>query len=213
MKFTSKSSRALLVCSLLFMGQPAICFPAVHVAGDKPVKKNKSPARENGPAPSVAFVVERLLSRIEENIVRSAEAMPEGKFNFTPEDLNINGSDFKGVRSFAGQIKHLATDNLEIWSPVSGEKVRGDISDVNGPESIRTKAQIIQYLKESFALGHKVIATLTRENAFETVPFRGNMIARLDLAFYALTHANEHYGQMAVYLRLCGIVPPASRTQ
>jgi len=152
--------------------------------------------------------IERLLNNIERYIVTSAEAMPEDKFYFTPEDLHIPGSDFKGVRTFAGQIKHLATDNIEIWAPITGEPVRDDITDVNGPSSIKTKADIIRYLKESFALGHKVISTLTEKNAIETVEFRGRKLSRLDLAFYALTHANEHYGQMAVYLRMCGITPP-----
>ncbi|MFI5153858.1 MAG: DinB family protein [Chitinophagales bacterium] len=159
---------------------------------------------------SLTTAVERLLNSIEKNIVSAAEAMPEEKFYFTPEHLEIKGSDFKGVRSFAGQIKHLATDNIDIWSPITGATVRPDITDVNGPESIKTKAEIIQYLKESFALGHKVIATLTDQNAMGLVPFRGRNLPRLDLAFYALTHANEHYGQMVVYLRMCGIIPPAS---
>jgi len=157
--------------------------------------------------------IERLLNNIEKNILSTAEAMPEDKFYFTPESLNITGSEFKGVRTFAGQIKHLATDNFEIWAPITGEHPREDITDVNGPESIKTKAEILKYLKESFAFGHKVIATLTEKNAIVTVPFRGQNLSRLDLAFYALTHANEHYGQMAVYLRMCGIVPPPSRPQ
>jgi uncharacterized damage-inducible protein DinB len=42
----------------------------------------------------------------------------------------------------------------------------------------------------------------------EMIVFRGNKLPRIDLAFFALTHANEHYGQMVVYLRMCGIVPP-----
>jgi hypothetical protein len=60
-------------------------------------------------------------------------------------------------------------------------------------------------------LGHKAIATLTSENATEMLPFRGNNLPRIDLAFYALTHSNDHYCQMVVYLRMAGIIPPASR--
>ena len=161
-------------------------------------------------SPSITIAVERLLNYAERNIVSTAEAMPEDKFYFTPESLNIKGSEFKGVRTFAGQIKHLATDNFEIWSPITGDAVRADITDVNGPENIKTKAEIIKYLKESFALGHKVIATLTEKNAMDMIEFRGSNLPRLDLAFYALTHDNDHYGQMIVYLRMCGIIPPAS---
>lgn len=68
-----------------------------------------------------------------------------------------------------------------------------------------------KFLKDSFPLGHKAIATLTTDNALEMIPFRGSKLERLDLAFYALTHANDHYGQMVVYLRLAGVIPPASR--
>src|SRR5882762_1010507 len=70
-------------------------------------------------SPSFPSTIERLLNNIEKNILSTAEAMPEDKFYFTPESLNITGSEFKGVRTFAGQIKHLATDNFEIWAPIT----------------------------------------------------------------------------------------------
>src|SRR5580693_1171661 len=83
--------------------------------------------------------VERQFKKIESDIITSAEAMPEDKFYFTPENLHIKDSDFKGVRTFAGQIMHLATDNILIWSAITGDSVRADIQDVNGPKSINTK--------------------------------------------------------------------------
>lgn len=134
--------------------------------------------------------------------------MPEDKFSFTPENLLIKNSDFKGVRSFAGQIVHIATDNILIWSAITGDSVRADITDVNGPKDIKTKEDVIAYLKSSFAVGRKAIATLTEKNAMDMIQFRWRKLPRLDLVFYALTHANEHYGQMVLYLRMCGIVPP-----
>jgi len=112
------------------------------------------------------------------------------------------------VRTFAGQIMHLATDNILIWSAINGDPVRADIEDVNGPKSIKTKNDIIEYLKSSFAIGRKEISTLTTQNAMDMIDFRGRKLPKLDLAFYALTHANEHYGQMVVYLRMCGVIPP-----
>jgi len=152
--------------------------------------------------------VERLFNKVEGDILASAEAMPEDKFSFTPENLSLKNSDFKGVRSFAGQILHLATDNILIWSAVTGDSVRTDIKDVNGPQSIQKKEDVIAYLKSSFAEGRKAIATLTDKNAMEMIQFRWRKLPRLDLLFYALVHANEHYGQIALYLRMCGIVPP-----
>jgi uncharacterized damage-inducible protein DinB len=152
--------------------------------------------------------VERQFAKIESDILTTAEAMPESKYAFSPETLGIKNSDFKGVRTFAGQIMHLATDNILIWSAITGDSVRADITDVNGPKSITTKADVIAYVKSSFAIGRKAIAMLTDKNAMDMIQFRWRKLPRLDLAFYALTHANEHYGQMVVYLRMCGIVPP-----
>lgn len=152
--------------------------------------------------------VGRLFAKVESDIFTTAEAMPENKYSFSPETLGIKNSDFKGVRTFAGQIMHLATDNILIWSAITGDSVRADIADVNGPKSITAKADVIAYLKNSFAIGRKAIATLTNKNAMDMIQFRWRKLPRLDLVFYALTHANEHYGQMVVYLRMCGLVPP-----
>jgi uncharacterized damage-inducible protein DinB len=161
----------------------------------------------------IASAIERQFNKIETDILMTAEAMPDSKFNFTPEDLHIENSDFKGVRTFAGQIMHLATDNILIWSAINGDSVRADIENVNGPESIKTKNDIIEYLKSSFAIGRREISTLTTQNAMDIIDFRGRKLPKLDLAFYALTHANEHYGQMVVYLRMCGVIPPATVTE
>jgi len=159
-------------------------------------------------SPSFSTSIERQFNKIESDIMLTAEAMPESKFYFTPENLRIKNSEFKGVRTFAGQIMHLATDNILIWSAITGDSVRTDITDVNGPKTITTKADVMKYLKSSFEEGRKAISMVTEKNATQTIQFRGRDLPRLDLAFYALTHANEHYGQMVVYLRMCGIVPP-----
>ena len=63
---------------------------------------------------ALSGAVERLLNNTERRIISSAEAMPEDKFYFTPEALDIKGGNFKNVRTYAGQIKHLATDNFDI---------------------------------------------------------------------------------------------------
>ena len=157
---------------------------------------------------SLSPAIERQFNKIEKDILTSAEAMPEDKFNFSPGSLNIKNSSLKEARTFSGQIMHLATDNILIWSAITGDSVRADIENVNGPANIKTKKDVIEYLKSSFAVGRKAISTLTSENAMDMIGFRGGKLPRLDLAFYALTHANEHYGQMAIYLRMCGFIPP-----
>jgi len=159
--------------------------------------------------PTIASAVDREISAIEKQIVEAAEAMPEDKFNFSPDSLNIPGSEYKGVRTFAVQVKHVASSNYFIWSPLTGDKVPESIKDGNGPPDLKSKADIIKFLKDSFALGHKAAATLTAENMLQTA---GNgKSTRLHLAEFGVAHAYDHYGQMVEYLRMNGIVPPASR--
>src|SRR5258708_9705003 len=161
------------------------------------------------PSPTVGSVVDREISAIEKQILNAAEAMPEDKFNFSPESLNIPGDDYKGVRTFAVQVKHVASSNYFIWSPLTGDKVPENIKDGNGPADLKSKADIIKFLKDSFALGHKAAATLTAENMLQTP---GNSKStRLHLATFSVAHAYDHYGQMFECFRLSVIVPPASR--
>jgi DinB superfamily len=163
-------------------------------------------------APTLASVVDRDISAIEKQIVDVAEAMPEDKFNFSPETLNIPGGDYKGVRSFAVEVKHVAASNWFIWSPLTGEKLpEGLGDDGNGPANKKTKAEIIKFLKDSFALGHRAAATLTTENMLRAPGTSKS--TRLRLAEFGVSHAYNHYGQMIEYLRMNGIVPPASRAK
>jgi DinB superfamily len=163
-------------------------------------------------APTLASVVDRDISAVEKQIVDVAEAMPEDKFNFSPETLNIPGGNYKGVRSFAVEVKHVAASNWFIWSPLTGEKLpEGLGDDGNGPANKKTKAEIIKFLKDSFALGHRAAATLTTENMLQAPGTSKS--ARLRLAEFGVSHAYNHYGQMIEYLRMNGIVPPASRAK
>jgi len=161
--------------------------------------------------PTIASGVDREISTIEKEIVNAAEAMPEDKFNFSPESLNIPGSDYKGVRTFAVQVKHVAASNYALWSPLTGDMFPEDFMGGNGPADVKTKADIIKFLKDSFALGHKAAATLTAENMLQTAEHTKSI--RLHLATFAVAHAFDHYGQMVEYLRMNGITPQASRGQ
>ncbi|HKW62176.1 MAG TPA: DinB family protein [Candidatus Acidoferrum sp.] len=162
-------------------------------------------------AATVASAVDHDISTVEKQIIDAAEAMPEEKFNFSPETLNIPGSNYKGVRSFAVQVKHIATSNWFIWSALTGEKLPEGLNDGNGPANLQTKADIIKFLKDSFALGHRAAATLTAENMVQTI--RNGQATRLSRATFGVAHAYDHYGQMVEYLRMNGIVPPASRAK
>ena len=164
--------------------------------------------------PTIASTIDREISIIEKEIVEAAEAMPENKFDFSPEKQNIAGSDYKGVRTFGQQLKHVAASNYLIWSPITGEKAPDTVNEGKGPDSMISKADIIKYLKDSFAFGHKAVATLTAGNLVEPLPSsNGRTTTRLFLATFAPAHAFDHYGQVVEYLRMSGIVPPASRGQ
>jgi hypothetical protein len=160
-------------------------------------------------APTLASMVDDEITAIEKQIVDVAEAMPEDKYNFSPESLNIPGDDYKGVRTFALQVKHVAASNYFIWSTITGDKLPDNLKDGNGPTDLKTKADILKFLKDSFAEGHKAAATLTVDNMLQ--PVGQAKSPRLHRAEFGVAHAFDHYGQIVEYLRMNGIVPPASR--
>jgi len=170
---------------------------------------NASQPQTTQPPATIASAVDREISGVEKQILDAAMAMPEDKFNFSPESLNIPGADYKGVRSFAVQVKHIAASNYFLWSGLTGDKLPANLKDGNGPEDVKSKAEILKFLQDSFALGHKAAATLTTENVLQ-IPEHSKS-TRLRLATFAVAHAFNHYGQMVEYLRMNGIVPPASR--
>jgi uncharacterized damage-inducible protein DinB len=162
-------------------------------------------------APTIGSAIDREISLVEKEVVEAAEAMPEDKFDFSPEKLNVAGSDYKGVRTFGEQLKHIAASNYLIWSPITGDKAPDTANDGKGPDNMKTKADIIKFLKESFAFGHKTVATVNASNLVQPITRKNGTTTRLFLATFAAAHAFDHYGQMVEYLRMNGIVPPASR--
>lgn len=193
-----------------------LCFAVLIFTAAVPEREAKSAIarppevqQSQQPPPTVASTVDRQINTVEKLIVEAAEAMPEDKFNFSPESLNIPGVDYRGVRTFAVQVKHIAASNYFIWSPITGDKMPEGLKDGNGPEGIKTKAEVMKFLKESFALGHRAAATLTTENMLQTPGTSKS--SRLYLATFGVAHAYDHYGQIVEYLRMNGIVPPASR--
>jgi hypothetical protein len=102
-----------------------------------------------------------------------------------------------------------------LWAPLVGEKPPQDINNGDGPASMTSKADIVKYLKDSYAMGHRAAKSLTSDNAVELLPAPfgpPRPIPRLFFGTFAVAHAFDHYGQMVEYLRMNGIVPPASRS-
>jgi hypothetical protein len=118
---------------------------------------------------TVAEVLGNTVKNLEHDFVPAAEAMPEEKFGFAPS----NG-EFKGVRTFAEQIKHVAAVNYELGAAILSEKPPVEIGNETGPASVSSKADILKYLNDSFVYVHKAINTINDKNAVETVrsPFR-----------------------------------------
>src|SRR6266478_6942397 len=196
--------------SFLLLAAPIFALAGMGQRTQGAAAASTPPAQQSQQSsPSVASIVDGEISTVEKQIVEAAEAMPEDKFNFSPESLNIPGGEYKGVRTFAVQVKHVASSNYFIWSPLTGDKLPEGLKDGNGPENLKTKANIITFLKDSFALGHKAAATLTTENMLQAPEHSKS--PRLYLATFGVAHAYDHYGQMVEYLRMNGIVPPASR--
>ncbi len=187
-----------------------IAFAAIASAQNAKSATPSAPQAQSPQLPAtIAAMVDRNISAVEKQVIEAAEAMPEEKFNFTPESLNIPGDDYKGVRTFAVQVKHIAASNYFIWSAVTGDKLPESLKDGDGPADLKSKADIIKFLKDSFAVGHKAAASLTTENMLQ--PTANGKSLRLDRTEFGVAHAFNHYGQMVEYLRMNGIVPPASR--
>jgi len=186
----------------------AILSLTLSALGQATKSATSAPQPPPPPPATIASTVDREISTIEKEIVDAAEAMPEDKFNFSPESLNLAGANYTGVRTFALQVKHVAASNYALFAPLTGDKFPADFLGGNGPENLKTKADIMKFLKDSFALGHKAADTLTTENMLQ-LP-ESSKSPRLYRATFAAAHAFDHYGQMVEYLRMNGIVPPAS---
>ncbi len=143
----------------------------------------------------------KLLSQVEQEFVSAAEAMPDDKFDFAPTQ-----GEFKGVRSFGSQVKHVAESNYYFFG--GGTFSEADLkAKQDAIEKLTTKADILNALKDSLTQAHAYCDAITPENAFVTTAngTRGGMAA------FGIAHMMDHYGQMVVYLRMNGIIPPASR--
>jgi uncharacterized damage-inducible protein DinB len=184
------AGRVLAFCMLVSV--PGFAFGQ---AAEKPAK----PAVGSQQQP--AQIYGKLLAGMEKEFVDLADAMPEDKYNFVPSQ-----GEFKGVRSFGDQIKHVAEANYYFFGGDSfsdaGDKAKSDTI-----EKLTSKTDILQALKDSFKQAHSLVDSMTAENAFVTTSHG----TRAGMTSFGLAHMMDHYGQIVVYLRMNGIVPPASR--
>lgn len=159
--------------------------------------------------PSVSKIFDGQLSRVERDVVPLAEAMPADKYSFAPTH-----GEFKGVRTFGQQVGHIAAVMYAVSSAALGEKNPSEPGEgENGPASLKTKDDYVKYLKAAIAYSHKAMQSLTSQNLTGLVKsaFGNEQVPRLSMATVSVWHTFDHYGQMVVYARMNGIIPPASR--
>lgn len=154
---------------------------------------------------SVSQVVDFWVTNTEQQVIPAAAAMPEANYSFAPTE-----GSFSGVRTFAEQVKHLAAANYQLGAGALGEEPPPGTANESAPDSVKTKDQIMDYLKGSFLCLHRAAAALNEKNMNDPIASKGNR-TRLLMLIDALVHSSNHYGQMVEYLRMNGIIPPASR--
>ena len=185
----------------------AICLLAISSYGVAQAKKEAEKPVET--ETTVDKVLGTYVTNLQQTLRLLAMAMPEDKYGFAP----TNG-EFKGVRTFGEQLKHVGATNYSYASSILGEKPPADVGEEdNGPASLKTKAEILKYVNDSFTYVQKALATINAKNVVSPIesPFGQGETTRLAMATLIIGHCNDHYGQMVEYVRMNGIVPPASQ--
>lgn len=168
--------------------------------------QTKQPSRQR----TIAETLDSWITNAEMHVVPAADALPADKYRFAPPTAY---GDFRGVRTFAQQVKHLAANNYWMAALISRERPSAEMSNETGPDSVQSKAQIMVYLEGSFAALHRAVTKIDASNVVAQVQNDGSwQTTRLSFAADAVAHSFDHYGQLVEYLRMNGIVPPDSRS-
>ncbi|HTR35505.1 MAG TPA: DinB family protein [Bryobacteraceae bacterium] len=134
---------------------------------------------------------------VKQNILRSAEKMPEDKYAFKPTD---------SVRTYGQLLAHVADGQYEFCGAAVGDHEQKDFE-----QNAKTKAEIASALKTAFGYCDAIYSKMTDAKAMELMPgFGGQKITRLSMLDFNVAHTNEHYGNLVTYMRIEGIVPPSS---
>ncbi|HWW97692.1 MAG TPA: DinB family protein [Edaphobacter sp.] len=149
-----------------------------------------------------------LLKIYEDQIMGAVNAMPAEKYDFAPTAAIFKaeqGVKYDGVRTFGSMVAHVAQANYFFFGISWGSKPDADAKAIG---SLTSKEDTVKALAGSFAYAHKQLATLTAANAFASVK---DDSTRTSMAAFGIAHMCDHYGQLVEYLRMNGIVPPASQ--
>ena len=188
--------KALILSSLL----------ALNLSAQTAAPTMPAPAAE----PTVGAAIDGTYQWVSGQFMGAAEAMPAEKYHWAPTH-----GEFKGVKTFAQEVKHVAAINFFLGAAILGEKPPREVGNPEmGPDTLKTKAEIMAYLKESFSYAHRAVASITAQNGTRAIksPFgQGPDFTPIGMATLLAFHGMDHYGQMVEYLRMNSIIPPASR--
>jgi uncharacterized damage-inducible protein DinB len=147
--------------------------------------------------------VKRDYRSIRDYFLRAAEKMPEANYGFKPSP---------DVRSFGQQMAHVADDQYNLCAPARRETRKAAYTEIEN--TLSKKADLIAALKDAFAYCDTAYDALTDASGAEIVNFGKMARTRFSMLNWNLWHTWEHYGNVVVYLRMKGLVPPTSdRTQ
>jgi uncharacterized damage-inducible protein DinB len=145
------------------------------------------------------------LARLRNMLVSIVAAMPEDKYDFRPT---------KEVRSFREMVLHLISDNFTHLGYAAGKSKEDSDKLAEKYKNIRTRAEMLAALGDSYDYGDKVLAGLNDQNAMDKVTaMRGEHTNRVGAVLEAFEDQMDHYGNFVVYLRLNGVVPPDTETR
>jgi uncharacterized damage-inducible protein DinB len=178
----------------------SIAVVAAAVAVASPAMAQEAAKKAAPPALSPSQAVLEAWNDIGRKLTAMAEDFPEDKYDFKPTPAQ---------RSFAEQLLHMAGSNDFFTDVAKGQKPVDDELRAN----YKTKAAVVAYVKKSFADGAAVIKAKGDAGMSQVVVASesGERVPLADVAYGLIEHAGEHYGQLVVYYRLAGLVPPESR--
>ena len=188
-------SVALLIRTALIL---SVVFLALTAVAQEAPKKNAPPK----PALSPSATVLETWNYVGRKLITMAEDFPEDKYDFKPTPAQ---------RSFAEQLLHAANSNYFFVNPARGEKPPA--AEDPKREQFKSKADIVAFVKKAYAEGAAVIKEKGDKGMNDLVvdPFENQQTRVIDMAYGLIEHSGEHYGQLAVYYRVAGLVPPESR--
>jgi uncharacterized damage-inducible protein DinB len=189
--------RPLLAAALLAacVALPIVVLPARAqdaMKKDTPIKPADSPSK----------VLLDTWNDVGRKLIAMAEDFPEDKFDFKPSPAE---------RTFAEQLLHAAGANYYFTNAATGSKDKVDENPK--AENYKTRAELAAFVKKSFADGAAAIQSKGDKGLNDLIvdPFAHQKVRVSDFAYGFIEHSGEHYGQLVVYYRVAGLVPPESR--